>query len=180
MIYFTNVSFKAKLTPTSEIAPDVFIGDYVSMGYHSYVQKENEILSANIGNFCSIGTNCHIGMFEHPIYHMSTSSRLYLKVPDAGDFYNDIPNPVNIGHDVWVGSNSTVLGGVTIGNGAVVGDGAVVNKDVPPYAVVVGVPAKIIKYRFDDEKIASLEQMQWWNMSDDELRQKRDFFKNKE
>jgi serine acetyltransferase len=56
----------------------------------------------------------------------------------------------------------------------------VVTKDVPPYAVVVGVPAKIIKYRFDDEKIASLEQMQWWNMSDDELRQKRDFFKNKE
>ena len=77
MIYSTNVSFKAKLTPTFEIAPD------------------------------------------------------------AGDFYNDIPNPVNIGHDVWVGSNSTVLGGVTIGNGAVVGAGAVVTKDVPPYAVVV-------------------------------------------
>ena len=114
------------------------------MGYNSYVQKGSEILSANIGNFCSIGTNCHIGMFEHLIYHISTSSRLYLKVLDAGDFYNDIPNPVNIGHDVWVGSNSTVLGGVTIGNGAVVGACAVVTNNVPPYAVVGGVPAKII------------------------------------
>ena len=62
------------------------------MGYHSYVQKEQGIL-VPIGNFFSIGTNCHIGMFEHPIYHMSTSSRLYLKVPMLG-FYNDIPNPV--------------------------------------------------------------------------------------
>lgn len=120
MIYSTNVSFKAKLTPTSEIAPD------------------------------------------------------------AGDFYNDIPNPVNIGHDVWVGSNSTVLGGITIGNGAVVGAGAVGYQGCATLCSCSRCPAKIIKYRFDDEKIASLEQMQWWNMSDDELRQKRDFFKNKE
>ena len=177
MIHSVNVSLEAKLTPTSEIAPDVFIGDYVSMGCHSYVQRGTEILSANIGNFCSIGTDCHIGMFEHPIHHMSTSSRLYLKVLDAGDFYNDIPKPVNIGHDVWIGSNSTVLGGVNIGNGAVIGAGAVVTKDVPPYAVVGGVPARIIKYRFDDEKITSIEKMQWWDLSDDKLRQIREFLK---
>lgn len=175
-IHSNGVSYKAHLSATSEIAADVFIGAYTSIGAYTYIQRGTEILSANIGNFCSIGTDCHIGMYAHPTENVSTSSRLYLKILDCSDYYNDIPKPAVIGHDVWIGSNSTILGGVKIGNGAVIGAGAVVTKDVLPYAVVGGVPAKLIKYRFCRERITELEESQWWNWDVEKIRMNKEFF----
>lgn len=78
---------------------------------------------------------------------------------------------INIGNDVWIGSRALIMGGVTIGNGAVVGAGAVVTKDVPPYAIVGGVPTKIIRYRFSPDVIERLLDLNWWNMSDDLLKE---------
>ena len=77
-----------------------------------------------------------------------------------------------IGNDVWIGKDVNIMGGVTIGDGAIIGTGAVITKDVPPYAVVAGVPAKILKYRFDEEAIAAFLRIKWWNWSE-ELIEKR-------
>lgn len=178
-IQSVEVDEQARLDCTTEIARDVRIGAHACIGKHTYVQVGTEILSAKIGAFCSIGTNCHIGMYEHPIDNVSTSSRLYLQMLDGKAFYTDIPEPAVIGNDVWIGSNSTVLGGVHIGDGAVIGAGAVVTKDVPPYAVVGGVPAKIIKYRFSPEKIEKLLQDKWWEWDDNAIKQNSEYFMDK-
>ena len=75
-----------------------------------------------------------------------------------------------IGNDVWIGSNVTILGGITIGHGAIVATGAVVTKDVPPYSVVGGVPAKVIRYRFSEEKIQELLDEKWWEWNDEKIK----------
>lgn len=175
-IQSTLVSTNSRMDESAEIADGVFVGDYVCLGKHTYVQHGSEVLSAQIGNFCSIGTNCHIGMFEHPIENISTSSRLYLRMLKDNEFYNDIPGPAQIGNDVWIGSNSTILGGVKVGDGAVIGAGAVVTKDIPPYAVAVGVPAKVIKYRFSQEKIDQLLKIAWWNWTDEQIIENKEMF----
>ena len=84
--------------------------------------------------------------------------------------------PIVIGNDVFIGANVIVLDGVTIGNGAVIGAGAVVSKDIPPYAIVVGCPIKIIKYRFNDEIINKLESIQWWNDDANQVLIEKNFF----
>ena len=83
---------------------------------------------------------------------------------------------INIGNDVFIGANVTVLDGVSIGDGAIVGAGTIVSKDVPPYAVVVGSPMKIIKYRFDDEQIEKLSKIRWWEFDDDKLKKVEKYF----
>ncbi len=176
LIQSVRVSPRAALDRTTEISDGVFIGDGVRIGRHSYIHSGSEVLSAVIGNFCSIGTDVRIGMFEHPTGNISTSSRLYLRLLRDEDFYSDIPKPAVIGSDVWIGSGATVLGGVRVGDGAIVGAGAVVTKDVPPYAIVGGVPARIIRYRFREDKIERLLRLQWWNWSDDKICRNRRFF----
>lgn len=126
---------------------------------NSYINNNCNIISAIIGKYCSIGYNVDIGMFEHPIDFVSTSPKIYKNNSD----WNEISNPPIIKNDVWIGSQAVILQGVTIGNGAVIASGAVVTKDVPPYAIVGGVPAKVIKYRFSQETIDKLQKIEWWN-----------------
>jgi len=91
----------------------------------------------------------------------------------------EINNPVTIKNDVWIGANAIILRGVTIGNGAVIAAGAVVSKDVPDYAIVGGVPAKVIKYRFNEEEICILNKSEWWNWSDEKVKELKPLFRNK-
>ncbi|MFC0471060.1 CatB-related O-acetyltransferase [Halalkalibacter kiskunsagensis] len=126
----------------------------------------------SIGRFCSIAKGLTIGLGEHPLSYLSTHPFQYSSVfpfwEEAKNFQETVEpeqmksNPV-IGNDVWIGTNVTILRGVTIGDGAVIAAGAVVHKDVKPYEIVGGVPAKHIRYRFDEQTIEKLLELQWWN-----------------
>lgn len=155
-----------------EIAGGVQIGDY------SYVNTGTIIVSGSIGKFCSIGYFCQIGVHEHPLDFMSTSPLIYSgeNIFQTKSSWNDIYSPPLIGNDVWIGSKAIILQGVNIGDGAVIAAGAVVTKDVPPYAIVGGVPAKLIRYRFDEKEIGFLLKLKWWNMPPEELYKFKDCF----
>lgn len=149
---------------------DTVIGDFTYCSYDSKIYK------ANIGKFCSIASRVTIGAAEHPMDWISTSP-VFENVKNSGTnvkFAIEKLPPVKttiIGNDVWIGEGAMIKQGVTIGNGAVIGAMAMVTKDVPPYAIVAGIPAKIIKYRFDENTIKELQKIEWWNFDDEKLRE---------
>lgn len=167
-----NVGDGARIGSGCYIGPECEVGARTELGDHSYLNKGTLFLSGAIGRFCSIGYYCQIGMHQHPLHHVSTSSRLYgeRSILGPGPNVDEFPAPPTLEHDVWVGSNAQILQGTRIGVGAVIAAGAVVAKDVEPYTIVGGVPAKPIRKRFDDESIALLLQWRWWEMSAEELR----------
>lgn len=138
------------------------------VGDYTYIGGNNKIQNAVIGKFCSIGPEVRIGLGIHPLHLKSTypgfyTNSEYYRVEKQYDFTGEEYKQVEIGHDVWIGARATILDGVKIGDGAVVAAGAVVTKDVPSYAIVGGVPAKVIKYRFDENRVKELLVEQWWN-----------------
>ena len=138
----------------TQIDEKTFIGEYTYIGRNCLISR------ATIGRYCSIGNNVSIGPGEHRLNRISTSSFLY---DHKVDWYSELTREdVNIGNDVWIGTDSIIRRGVTIGNGAVVGANSFVNKDVPPFAIVAGNPAKIIRYRFDEKKIKEIQDSKWW------------------
>lgn len=138
------------------------------VGRYSYCGSNNSISHVEIGSFCSIASYCAIGGSGHPIDEVSTSPVFYEKKNLFKKYFgrtNNISEPkvTKIGHDVWIGESCFIKEGLRIGNGAVVGAHSVVTKDVPPYSIVVGSPAKVIKYRFDEGTIRNLQKIQWWD-----------------
>lgn len=142
-------------------------------GYGSYVHKNSVLTNVNVGKFCAIGENVNIRLFQHPTNMVSISPCFYrkkhtLKTFADKNYYEDLKSDdegysVKIGNDVWIGQGVSIKSGITIGDGAVIGTGAVVTKDVEPYAIVGGVPAKLIRYRFSENQIEALLKIQWWN-----------------
>ena len=136
---------------------------------YSYVGGKTQIQNAKVGKFCSIGENVRIGLGRHPLLCKSTYPGFYSDNYNLYGVKKEYECPiseyesVSIGNDVWIGTSSIILDGVTIGDGAVVAAGAVVTKDVPPYAIVGGVPARVIKYRFSPERISELLIEKWWD-----------------
>lgn len=144
------------------------------IGRHTYINSFSNMRDANIGNFSSIGSYVTIGIGAHPTNLVSTHPAFYSNNKSFETFadktYFEEYGRCDIGHDVWIGSNSTIMNNITIGDGAVVAYGAVVTKDVPPYAIVGGVPAKILKYRFDEQEISKITKIKWWQLEDIELK----------
>lgn len=128
------------------------------IGEYSYIGRCSEICESDIGRYCSIANWVSIGIGEHTIDSVSTNS-IFLDEPSKTLNLGS----VTISDDVWIGTKATILRGVKIGRGAVIGAGAVVTKDIPPYAVAVGIPAKVLKYRFDEKTIAEIENSKWFD-----------------
>lgn len=140
---------------------------YSEMGIASYIGDYTVVINSTIGKFCSISWGVTIGPEEHDFSRLTTHSFLYslksFKIVQQ-KYYSPFEKPCNIGNDVWIGSNATILRGVTIGDGAVIGANSIVTKDVPPYSIVVGNPGKIIKYRFEPNIIRQLLELKWWDL----------------
>lgn len=151
---------------------------HVTVGRHTYGLHRNSFVRPSaqapvtVGQFCSIGPDVLIfGQADHPVALPSTYPfRTMLLDPDAGNVDAVTKGGVVIGNDVWIGARAMVMSGVTIADGAIIGAGAVVARDVPPYGIVVGNPARLAKYRFAPEMIDALLQIRWWDWPDEKIR----------
>ena len=157
---------------------------YSSIGKYTYVSARSGAAYAKIGAFCSIAAGVGIGGGAHKLDAVSTSPvfnkgrNIFGK--NLGSVSFEPYKITEIGNDVWIGNRALILQGVKIGDGAVVGAGSVVTKDVEPYTIVAGNPAKVIRKRFDDETIEKLLEIKWWNMSEEDLKKYGDSFESPE
>ena len=152
-----------------------------SIGAYSYVAPYSHILNTTIGKFCSIGPHFLCGWGIHPTDKLSAAPMFYSTLKQNGMTLSKTDKiveheSIQIGNDVFIGANVTILDGVSIGDGAIIGAGAVVCKDVPSYAIVGGVPAKLIRYRFAPEQIDALLKIRWWNFPDELLPEVERYF----
>lgn len=161
----SQISTKANYGKGVRVGKNVVIDDQVSIGDYSYINRNSSIEKCSIGKFCSISEGVKINPVEH-------NYRLRSTHPVLGNngHYGQENEPVEIGNDVLISLNAIILSGVKISDGAVIGAGAVVTKDIPPYAIVAGVPARVIKFRFEQAEIDKLEQMKWWDWPMEKIR----------
>lgn len=155
---------------------------HVEIGDNSYTGPFDMIFKCKIGSYTSISYGVTIGPPEHNYSRISTHPFIYDSFYEIFDkeetlLNEKIDRELEIGNDVWIGCNSTILRGIKIGDGAIVGANSLVNKDIPPYAIVAGSPAKIIKFRFSEKVIEKLLDIKWWEWSKDRIKQNSNIFK---
>ena len=146
-----------------------------AFGDYSYVVNDSDIIYTTIGKFCSIAAHTRVNPGNHPLQrvmmsHVGYRSSAYgLGTDDTAFFEWRRSTPVTLGHDVWIGHGAVVLPGVRIGSGAAVGAGSIVTKDVPPFAIVVGNPGRVLRLRFSDAIIERLLAIAWWDWPHERL-----------
>lgn len=146
-----------------------------AIGRFTYISAETKINRTSVGAFCSIGQECIIGgLARHPLDWLSTHPAFFSSRKQANVTFTEVDliqelGRVEIGNDVWIGARVMVLDGCKVGDGAVLAAGAVVVADVPPYAVVGGVPAKVIRYRFTPDVVNILLESKWWSLPLDKI-----------
>lgn len=151
------------------------INDYV------YVGDNTKITNATIGKYCSIGPDVRVGLGKHPSHLISTfpaffAIRKQCQFTFTDKDYFKESGPIIVGNDVWIGANAIIMDDITIGDGAIIAAGAVITKNVEPYTIVGGVPAKLIRKRFTSEEIAKLQNFKWWEKDFDWLKCKFESF----
>ena len=176
----SNVSLDSRLSRGVKVLDGAKLGSVV-VGPYTYICENTIIERTTIGGFCSIAREVLIGLASHPTNHVSTYPGFYSADVASSHFFGssyqfDDKKPVEIGHDVWIGARAVIIGGVNIGTGAIIATGAVVTKDVPPYAIVGGVPARILRYRFEPKVCEALIRSEWWSFKRDELSLLAPFF----
>lgn len=151
---------------------NIKIGKYTTLGVNNLFHGTIEI-----GKYCQVGVDVSFHTTNHPINYLSTYINQRLFKGELQELKEE--GKTIIENDVWIGQGAIILGGITIGNGAIIGAGSVVTKDVPAYAIAVGNPAKVLKYRFPKEIIKEIEALKWWNSNKEELAKLKPlFFKN--
>ena len=162
---------KSELQEHSRIKNNVEFRESL-LGQYSYVSSNSIVNKTDIGKFTSIGPGCYIGLWEHDTEVSTHSFYLY---ETSGFFVKGYRNykrdviKTYIGNDVWVGAGVSIKKGLAIGDGAIIGSGSVVTKDVGAFSIMVGNPARILRYRYDEEDRLFLKKIAWWNLSRDEI-----------
>ncbi len=175
---------KSTLGRWTEIAERCRV-DESELGDYSYICRDSIVWCARIGKFSNIAASVRINATNHPtwrptLHHFTYRASDYFDDADhEADFFDwRRSNAVTVGHDTWLGHGSTILPGVTVGDGAAIGSGAVVSKDVAPYMVVGGVPAKPIRERFDRKTAERYQALAWWDWDHSRLRAALDDFRH--
>ena len=180
-----SLGVEPSVDPTARVR-DVRFGEYCevgartriaesSIGDYSYIANDSDLIYTTVGRFCSIAAHVRSNPGNHPLQrvamsHFTYRSSAYGWGDDEEEFFAwRRSHPVHLGHDVWVGHGAVLLPGVSIGTGAAVGAGAIVTRDVPAFAIAIGSPARVHRYRFLPETIAALQRIAWWDWPHDRL-----------
>ena len=158
-IFSGKAGVYGKIGKSNKFTKGIFISESAEIGNHNYFGPYSMMNNAIIGNYCSIAPGVKIGQGNHSKDYITS----YQKI--SGDLINHSLNstPSILGNDVWCGANVVIMQGVRIGDGAIIGANAVVTKDIPDYAIAVGIPAKVINYRFPPEKIKIIKDSKWFD-----------------
>lgn len=177
-LYSDNISFDVILHNMVRIYGDAYVDSNCEIGNYTYISSGSKIYSnTKIGNFCSIGPNVTIAAGDHPLDQFTTHPILYdtawnKKIANS----SSINKETVIESDVWIGCNAFIKSGIKIGVGAVIGASSVVTHDVPPYAIVAGNPARIIRYRFNNNVVEKLISSKWYDNGINEVIEKSDYY----
>jgi phosphonate metabolism protein (transferase hexapeptide repeat family) len=174
-VHSSSVLRDCQLGQFTDVAERVLMANTV-LGDYSYIERHSEIIYAEIGKFCAIASDVRINALNHPMQRISQHKITYR--PNEYFLYAKVDKEfreqrkeakVEIGHDVWIGHGAIILPGIKIGHGAVIAAGAVVTKNVEPYAIAAGIPAKRIKWRFKKSIRTRIIKLEWWNWEHDQL-----------